>query len=122
MPLDIARQVSDCHAALCAFMKHARNARVVDFLLAEPAQRGIVRRIQTVGACRYGEIRANLIGRDCVPIDLLRCKLSFFGASKFDPRSDRWVRITLFQGAPLADELGGDPEFDWFLPVMPVAS
>jgi hypothetical protein len=122
MPLDIARQVSDCHAALCAFMEHATAARVVDFLLAEPAQRGVVRRIQTVSACRYGEIRANLIGRDCVPIHLLRCKLSFFGASKFDPRSDRWVRITLFQGAPLADELGGDPEFDWFLPVMPVAS
>ena len=42
-----------------------------------------------------------------LPIDLLRCKLSFFGATKFDPRSDRWVRITMFQGAPLPDEMAG---------------
>ena len=45
------------------------------------------------------------------PIDLLRCKLSFFGASKFDPRSDRWLRITMYQGAPFPDELAGlDPD------------
>ena len=44
--------------------------------------------------------RAVLIGRDCRPIDMLRFKLAFFGASKFDPRSDRWTRINLFQGAP----------------------
>lgn len=120
MPLDIARQVRACHDALAAFAEREPQARVVDFLLAEPGHRGIVRRIQTVGPQCFGEVRGNLIGRDCLPIDLLRCKLSFFGASKFDPRSDRWVRITLFQGAPLADELHGDPQFDWFLPVMPV--
>ena len=40
-----------------------------------------------------------------VPVDLLRCKLSFFGATKFDPRSDRWLRITMYQGAPFPDEL-----------------
>ena len=39
------------------------------------------------------------------PIDLLRCKLAMFGAQKFDPRSDRWLRITLFQGAPFPGEL-----------------
>ena len=36
------------------------------------------------------------------PLDMLRCKLSFFGATKFDPRSDRWVRICMYQNAPLA--------------------
>jgi hypothetical protein len=36
---------------------------------------------------------------------MLRLKLSFFGAMKFDPRSDKWLRITMFQGAPLAKEL-----------------
>jgi hypothetical protein len=40
-----------------------------------------------------------------LPIDLLRCKLAFFGATRFDPRSDRWVRISLFQGAPYPDDL-----------------
>ena len=32
-------------------------------------------------------------------------KLSFFGALKFDPRSDKWLRICMFQGAPLPTEL-----------------
>ena len=36
---------------------------------------------------------------------MLRLKLSFFGALKFDPRSDKWLRICMFQGAPLPDEL-----------------
>ena len=38
-------------------------------------------------------------------IDMLRLKLSFFGAVKFDPRSDKWLRICMFQGAPLPTEL-----------------
>ena len=40
-----------------------------------------------------------------MPIDMLRLKLSFFGAIKFDPRSDKWLRICMFQGAPLPNEL-----------------
>ena len=32
-----------------------------------------------------------------MPIDMLRLKLSFFGAVKFDPRSDKWLRICMFQ-------------------------
>jgi len=36
---------------------------------------------------------------------MLRLKLSFFGALKFDPRSDKWLRICMFQGAPLPQEL-----------------
>lgn len=54
------------------------------------------------------DLSDNLIAEDMLPIDLLRCKLAFFGASRFDPRSDRWVRINLFQGAPFPDELGSD--------------
>jgi hypothetical protein len=36
---------------------------------------------------------------------MLRLKLSFFGALKFDPRSDKWLRICMFQGAPLPAQL-----------------
>lgn len=118
--LDVARAVRYCHDAVRAHLKTATNADVVDFLLASPSHRGTVRRIQNVGRLRYGDIRANLLGRDCRPLDLLRCKLAFFGASKFDPQSDRWVRITLFQGAPLVEDLADvDVEYDWFLPVRP---
>ena len=50
------------------------------------------------------------------PIDILRCKLSFFGASKYDPKSNLWTRITLFQGAPLPNELWKKNINDWLFP------
>ena len=53
----------------------------------------------------YSEIQDNTIGKNIMPIDMLRLKLSFFGALKFDPRSDKWLRICMFQGAPLPHEL-----------------
>ena len=73
----------------------------------------MVRRLQALPEHPYAEIRENLIGENCLPIDMLRCKLAFFGATKFDPKSDRWTRIALAQGAPLFDEL--DQAGDWWL-------
>ena len=78
---------------------------VAAFLLAHPGHRHVVRRAQTTARFPYAEIRDNLISADLMPIDLLRCKLSFFGASRFDPRSDRWVRICMYQDAPFPHEL-----------------
>ena len=49
---------------------------------------------------------------------MLRAKLAFFGAAKFDPRSTLWTRITLYQGAPLPDEIRNPDADDWWLPVM----
>ena len=86
---------------------------VAELLLAQPELRFIIRRVQNVAHFPYAEIRGNLVGASCRPIDLLRCKLSYFGASKFDPRSDRWTRITMFQGAPCADELLKADADDW---------
>jgi hypothetical protein len=91
---------------------------VAEFLLRRPEFRSIVRRVQTVARHPYAEIYDNLVAARCLPIDLLRCKLSFFGASKFDPKSDRWTRITLYQGAPLPDELDGPGASDWCLPAL----
>ena len=84
---------------------------VAAFLLKHPEHRHMVRRIQMLSDCPYGEIRDNTIDAELMPIDLLRCKLSFFGATRFDPRSDRWVRITMYQDAPYPDELSSlDPD------------
>jgi hypothetical protein len=44
---------------------------------------------------------------------MLRSKLAFFGATNFDPRSDRWLRITMYQGAPYPSELHDMPADDW---------
>jgi len=78
---------------------------VAGFLTAHPEHRHVVRRAQIAARHPYAEIRDNLIGADLMPIDLLRCKLSFFGAARFDPRSDRWVRICMYQDAPFPHEL-----------------
>ncbi len=117
MPLDIVRLVQALDADLVGLQA---NQSVAEFLLKHPEHRHIVRRVQTNTDCPYSEIRDNLIGANCLPIDMLRCKLSFFGASKFDPKSDRWTRITLCQGAPLFDELHTPAADDWWLPVLEV--
>lgn len=70
---------------------------VAEFLLAKPDQRYMARRAQRCAIYSYSEVRDNLIADTTLPIDLMRCKLAFFGASRFDPRSDKWVRISLFQ-------------------------
>ena len=109
LPLAIAPRVQKVHGALAAFLEENPQALSIDFLLAEPAHMECVRRIQTMAATQYGEIRANLWHRDMKPMHLLRTKLSFLGANRFDPRGDRWVRVTFFQGAPLIAELNSEP-------------
>jgi hypothetical protein len=78
---------------------------VADFLLTRPEHRRIVRRVQGLSPAPYREIRDNLLSGEMRPVDMLRCKLAFFGATNFDPRSDRWLRITMYRGAPYPDEL-----------------
>ena len=120
MPLDIARQVRRAYDALCAYReRHGGRVSVVEFLLEQPGYKAVIRRVQSMSRTTYGEIRKNLLAADLLPMHLLRCKLSFFGATKFDPRSSRWVRITLFQGAPLIEDIGEPFDDDWFMPCMP---
>ena len=76
----------------------------------------MVRRVQLAPGCPYADIQDNLIDRALLPIDLLRCKLSFFGATRFDPRSDRWVRINMYQNAPFPHELSQVLADDWSYP------
>ena len=115
-PLAIARDI----AATCAALKSCESSMTVaEFLMQHPQYRHTVRRAQQVTDYPYAEIADNLIADDMLPIDLLRCKLSFFGAVKFDPRSDRWVRINMFQHAPLADELISSYDDTWVYPPQP---
>ncbi|WOI24975.1 hypothetical protein [Cobetia amphilecti] len=124
MKLAIAPRVADTHAAISQYLEDHPRALVVEFLIHCPRHKDIVRRIQSMASTSFGEIRANLWARDMKPMHLLRTKLSFFGASRFDPKSDRWVRITLFQGAPLVEELNAEPQDpvafdDWSFPLAP---
>ena len=124
LKLAIAPRVADTHRVVAEYLSDHPSATVVDFLIQHSRHKDIVRRIQTMAETPFGEIRANLWARDMKPMHLLRTKLSFFGASRFDPKSDRWVRITLFQGAPLVEELNAEPEDlrafdDWGFPLEP---
>ena len=111
-PLDIARRV----ARLARDLPVAA-APVSTFLAAAPQHKYALDRVALRACHPYAEIHDNLIATTCRPIDMLRCKLSFFGATKFDPKSDLWTRVTLAQGAPLGDELTEDMD-DWWLPVL----
>ena len=111
-PLDIGRRIKALYSDL-----PATSEPLAAFLARCPEHALAVMRVAGARQYPYGEIRNNLIAETCLPIDMLRCKLSFFGASKFDPKSDRWTRITLCQGAPLADELAERAD-DWWLPVF----
>ncbi|TCL09899.1 hypothetical protein BXY66_1964 [Shimia isoporae] len=112
-PLSPAR---DAAAAIEALKGWAVDTPVADFLLACPEHRQSVERAQLTRVAPYGEIRDNTIAADVMPIDMLRAKLSFFGATRFDPRSDRWVRITMFAGAPYPNALDDDFADDWVFP------
>jgi hypothetical protein len=115
-PLAVARDVAALHRAICARSAHESVAAL---LMYRPDLRHTVRRVQTAARHPYGEIRDNLVDAAVRPIDLLRCKLATFGATRFDPKSDRWVRISLFQGAPFPEELAFSDPDDWALPAAP---
>jgi hypothetical protein len=112
-PLAPGREAAGLYRALVGWPD---QAPVAELLLAAPQHRAALRRVQRLATLPYGEIRDNTVAADLLPIDMLRCKLACFGATRFDPRSDRWVRITMFGGAPLPPELATAPRDDWVLP------
>tara|TARA_B000000475_G_scaffold76770_1_gene61944 strand:- start:299 stop:622 length:324 start_codon:yes stop_codon:yes gene_type:complete len=96
--------------------KWENNKSIAEFLMKHPEHRHIIRRCQIIFNNPYAEIQDNTISSDVIPIDLLRAKLSFFGAFHFDPRSDRWVRINMFKGAPLPQTLDNENCDNWTYP------
>ncbi|MDE0304548.1 MAG: hypothetical protein OXI87_06650 [Albidovulum sp.] len=115
LPIDVAYRIQRLFRTLA---ESNPAETVAEFLLRCPELRGAVRRAQNLIRYPFCEIRGNLLDGGCRPIDLLRCKLSFFGASKFDPKSDRWIRVALFQGAPTFDSIGDAGADDWLFPVL----
>jgi hypothetical protein len=101
-PLAIARDIKKLYEVLLV----SKNSLTIDkFLIEHSDLRHVVRRAFIIEKFPYSEIQDNTIGEEVIPIDMLRLKLSFFGALKFDPRSDKWLRICMFQGAPLPIDL-----------------
>ena len=101
-PLAIARDICQLYQRI----SNEKNSLTIGkFLMNNNDLRHVIRRAFLTEKFPYAEIQDNTIGSKLMPIDMLRLKLSFFGAVKFDPRSDKWLRICMFQGAPLPNEL-----------------
>ena len=101
-PLAIARDIKKLYDRSKLLKK---SLKIHKFLINNSDLRHVIRRAFIIEKFPYSEIQDNTISENLVPIDMLRLKLSFFGALKFDPRSDKWLRICMFQGAPLPSEL-----------------
>ena len=101
-PLAIARDIKKLYETI---FTQKNSLKIGKFLTNNNHLRHVVRRAFITEKFPYAEIQDNTIGSQLIPIDMLRLKLSFFGAIKFDPRSDKWLRICMFQGAPLPSDL-----------------
>ena len=101
-PLAIARDIKKVYEKIS---NGNLSKTVADFLVDNDELRHVIRRIFISEKFQYSEIQDNTISESLIPIDMLRLKLSFFGAQKFDPRSDKWLRICMYQGAPLVNEI-----------------
>ena len=114
MPLAIGRDVHDLNEKLS---ETHDGVPISEFVMMHPQFRHIIRRIQNTFVRPYSEVQDNLLSESMRPLDLLRFKLAFFGASKYDPKSDLWTRISMYQGAPMPDQLS-EPNHDcWSFPI-----
>ncbi|MCL6284781.1 hypothetical protein M3P21_14690 [Ruegeria sp. 2012CJ41-6] len=112
-PLAPARDAVAAHKRLADFDADQPVSR---FLMRHPEHRHTIRRAQMSRIAPYSEVQDNTISANVLPIDMLRAKLSFFGATHFDPRSDRWVRICMYAGAPYPEDLTQDTADLWVYP------
>ena len=113
--LGIAKMVND----LFNNIKNLDEKKLIcEFLLASPQFRGIVKRIQSLEDYPYSEVEDNVLDKKTMPIDMLRFKLSFFGANRYDPKSDRWLRVSFFSGAPYLSDLNKQNVDEWGFATM----
>ena len=115
LPFDIPQQVQN---ALKILTKLPDDMTGAEAMILHPEIRNIIKRVIINENFPFSEIQNNLVGKKVRPIDLLRCKLSFFGATKYDPKSNLWTRITLFQGAPLPHQLKEENATEWLFPYL----
>ena len=78
-PLAIARDIKKLYEKLSSLND---SMKIGEFLIDNSDLRHVVRRAFIIEKFPYSEIQDNTISEDAIPIDMLRLKLSFFGALK----------------------------------------
>ena len=76
-------------------------------------------RVHGLAGVPYGEVRANLLATDFLPLHLQRFQLAVYGMDCFSPRSTDWLRVTLFSGAPRPADVAAGTDDDWIFPRTP---
>ena len=113
--LGIAKMVQELHSRI---QKEKLDMSVAEYLLLNPEYRGIIRRIQSLEQYPFAEVQDNILSKNTIPINMLRFKLSFFGANRYDPKSDRWLRVSFFSGAPFLSNLNKQNVDSWGFATM----
>ena len=113
--LGVAKMVQNLHTKM---QKENLDKSVAEYLIINPELRGIIRRIQSLEQYPYAEVQDNILSKDTIPINMLRFKLSFFGANRYDPKSDRWLRVSFFSGAPFLSNLNAENVDSWGFATM----
>ena len=113
--LGVAKMVKNFHSII---QKENLNLSVAEYLLQKPEYRGIIRRIQSLEKYPFAEVQDNILSKDTIPLNMLRFKLSFFGANRYDPKSDKWLRVSFFSGAPFLSNLSKHNVDSWGFATM----
>ena len=113
--LGIAKMAQKLHSII---QNENFNLSVAEYLVLNPEFRGIIRRIQSLEQYPFAEVQDNILSKKTIPINMLRFKLSFFGANRYDPKSDRWLRVSFFSGAPFLSNLNEQNVDSWGFATM----
>ncbi len=113
--LGIAKMVQKLHTLI---QEENFDLSVAEYLALNPEFRGIIRRIQSLEQYPFAEVQDNILSKKTIPINMLRFKLSFFGANRYDPKSDRWLRVSFFSGAPFLSTLNAKNVDSWGFATM----
>ena len=113
--LGVAKMVQNLHLII---QKEDLDLSVSEYLILKPEFRGIIRRIQSLEQYPFAEVQDNILSKETIPINMLRFKLSFFGANRYDPKSDRWLRVSFFSGAPFLSNLNEQNVDSWGFATM----
>ena len=113
--LGVAKMVQKLHSMI---QRENFDLSVAEYLVLNPQFRGIIRRIQSLEKYPFAEVQDNILSKETIPINMLRFKLSFFGANRYDPKSDRWLRVSFFSGAPFLSNLNEQNVDSWGFATM----